>query len=121
MNRAELEDLIYPYWHSNPVWKEVAVPDGWVDLVGQLVNDLEPFGDMRITQIKSKFGGLRFYVVGADERQNQLILDAEEKSTGVCEMCGRAGAAGAWWRKYWVETLCPTHQTTEPPGVSDLL
>jgi hypothetical protein len=55
------------------------------------------------SQVKEKFGTLRFYVDYADEEINEWIDEAEKLSAVTCEMCGGAGhlQEGSWLR-----TLC---------------
>jgi hypothetical protein len=60
----------------------------------------------RVTQVKEKFGGLRFYVSTRDARTAVLIGFAEHHSTKVCERCG---APGRLRRAGWLSTLCDTH------------
>jgi hypothetical protein len=60
------------------------------------------------SQVKEKFGGLRFYVHGATEEQYDIIHHAEAMSYYVCEECGTMKTA----RLYsfgWNRTLCDTH------------
>lgn len=47
------------------VWCGAYAPDGWVPLIDELITDLIAMGwDKDLRQVKSKFGGLRFYVGG---------------------------------------------------------
>jgi len=48
---------------------------------------------MVIVQIKEKFGGLRFYVSKATERQRGMIQLASALSERTCECCGAPGRA----------------------------
>lgn len=42
-------------------------------------------------QVKEKFGGLRYYIQNSNDEINHLIREAEEKSYGICDVCGAAG------------------------------
>lgn len=55
------------------------------------------------SQIKEKFGGLRFYYTGGDEHISGLVSFAETISLRTCEMCG---SPGRQTKKGWVRTLC---------------
>jgi len=55
------------------------------------------------TQVKSKFGGLRFYVNSNDEYIRGLISMAESMSYKTCEECGNPGEPTS---SGWVYTLC---------------
>jgi hypothetical protein len=103
--REELTARIDPFWSERPVWRGLSVGDGWLDLIDQLINDLEAAGEMpEIVQIKEKFGGLRFYVQGANEDQHNLINEAENTSLETCEECGKSGASQTV--EGWIQTLC---------------
>lgn len=58
------------------------------------------------SQVKEKYGTLRFYVYGGDEFIQGLISMAESISAVTCEHCGNSGKIrdGAW-----IRTLCDTH------------
>jgi len=89
--------------------------DGWFDLIYNLSEKLEainnklPEGSTKIeaSQVKSKFGTLRFYVDGinksvADEVY-KLINEAENLSGKTCEYCGKPGKET---NGGWVRTQC---------------
>lgn len=50
------------------------------------------------TQVKEKFGSLRFYVNGGNDTTDSLISFAESMSFCTCESCGRPGqpSDGGW-------------------------
>lgn len=58
------------------------------------------------TQIKEKFGGLRFYYMGGDNYVRGLVAMAETMSEVTCEICGdpAVGRPSAW-----IKTLCDVH------------
>jgi hypothetical protein len=58
------------------------------------------------TQVKEKFGTLRFYYDGGDEYVRALENMAESMSARTCEVCGNPGKV---YRDRWHSTLCPTH------------
>lgn len=60
------------------------------------------------SQIKEKFGGLRFYVNGANDEQWAKIHFAESLSHRICEECGTMKDAMTY-QMGWHRTLCPTH------------
>jgi hypothetical protein len=70
------------------------------------INDLKK-GDWitKATQVKEKFGGLRFYVTGTSDKNWALIRNAEQKSYGICESTGSEVEVGTW-NNGWVQTLC---------------
>jgi hypothetical protein len=56
--------------------------------------------DLRIRQIKEKFGELRIYVDGGNEAVSQLIQEAKEVAGVTCEGCGQPGEG------FEMRTLC---------------
>ena len=66
------------------------------------------------TQIKEKFGGLRFYVQSATDEQYNYISFAESLSYRTCEECG---AVGKLYTDGWYKSLCDSHAATD--GRSD--
>lgn len=59
------------------------------------------------SQVKEKFGGLRFYYNGGDEFVSGLAAMAESMSYVTCEECGNPGAQN---NSGWIRTLCQEHQ-----------
>jgi len=101
------------------------VGDGWFDLLDTLCGTNQDVidrraksiengftdPDMRIpqvvaTQIKEKFGGLRFYFIGGDDVTRGAIELAESMSFRICEQCGKPGRPR---NDGWVQTLCDEH------------
>lgn len=82
--------------------------DGWMDLIYRLSQAVSMHAksmglDIVATQVKEKFGTLRFYVDGGDEEVFLLIDAAEQESATICEVCG---APGALVMKGWCSTRC---------------
>ena len=59
------------------------------------------------SQVKEKFGTLRFYYTGGDEYIRGLVSMAESMSAVTCEQCGNPGTTGG---QGWIKTLCETHR-----------
>lgn len=88
--------------------------DGWFGLLLEASVALEAL-DLRIAavQVKEKFGTLRFYIGGPDdrdERVNAIVRRAEERSCVECEDCGAAGERRGGG---WIRTLCDNCYTPE--------
>ena len=60
-----------------------------------------------VSQVKEKFGGLRFYVNGATDEQYAYINFAESMSYRTCEVCSDKGKPN---RGGWIVTRCRKHQ-----------
>jgi hypothetical protein len=94
--------------------------DGWYDLLDKCMSKLQYFCDICseksgkevqviATQIKEKFGTLRFYIKthGANDIENKIIDDiidkAESDSAHICEITGKD--ANVCHRGGWYKTL----------------
>jgi len=89
--------------------------DGWFDIIWDLSSKLEPLIQKFIdenqdtehypkaSQVKEKFGGLRFYMTCGSDEIFDLIEEAEALSCKTCEECGKPGEAIGLG---WVHTLC---------------
>ena len=92
--------------------------NGWYELLDVLCSILErrqrrgsfPSDDIEITQIKEKFGGLRFYCHGVDDYCYGMIDFAEKISTRICEECGNPGKL-VKSNTGWLHTACEEHAT----------
>jgi len=64
------------------------------------------FNPVVATQVKEKYGTLRFYYAGGDDYVDGVIAMAEHISAFTCETCGSPGKVreGAW-----IRTLCDEH------------
>jgi hypothetical protein len=81
--------------------------DGWFDLIWNLCEQIEAHlvpEDFEVAQVKEKWGGLRFYVMGGNWLTYDLISKAEEESYEVCEECGSRD--GVTTEGGWLKTLC---------------
>ena len=88
-------------------------PAGWESLVRSLSRELDSYCrdkgvKLTVDQIKSKFGGLRYYVSGGDSYTEERIREAERKSLTLCEVCG-APANKPEKPRYWQVTACLEH------------
>lgn len=81
------------------------VDNGWLPLIKELIEDLIKLGwDKKVTQVKEKFGGLRFYINSGSNEIHERITEAERKSYETCEITGNPGELRndiGWYR-----TLC---------------
>jgi hypothetical protein len=88
------------------------VGDGWFSIILGLSRRLEELisalpegerGGYRASQVKEKFGGLRFYMTGQTDEMDTLIDAAEDASLVTCERCGQPGKPR---NSGWIRTLC---------------
>lgn len=59
-----------------------------------------------VVQIKEKFGGLRFYYDGGNDKVDGMVRMAESWAAHSCEECGRPGTRR---NTGWIKTLCDEH------------
>ena len=97
-------------------------PIGWSELIRQLFRDIRNACTINksvlpvVIQIKSKFGGLRFYLDNeydqwdknslAGIEVHRLINEAEIKSYTICEITGQPGSL--YKKNYFYATLSET-------------
>lgn len=116
----------YPLLFENLPAGEVSCGDGWYDILRCLCHTIQSHIDsrkrqhdwlisrgdtptnnlvpqVRIQQIKEKFGTLRFYFNGGDEYIYGAAQVAEHLSSRICEDCG---ARGKLRDGSWIRTLC---------------
>ena len=84
--------------------------DGWFDLIDVLCDriqrrvEISPDVMCEVSQVKEKFGGLKFYISGGDEYIKGLINFAESMSYKICTECG--GSSDNQAKRGWIYTLC---------------
>jgi hypothetical protein len=96
-------------WHSDaePIKScgIFEVEEGWYPLIKELITDLIALGwDKEVTQVKEKFGGLRFYVNSESDEMFKRIQKAEADSYVTCEVTGNPGKLRT--DLGWHRTLC---------------
>ena len=77
------------------------VGPGWAGLLDEIYAALP--ADAHISQVKEKFGSLRFYVDGVSEEVYEIVEKCERRSWTICEFCGKPGKT-----RYggWIKTVC---------------
>lgn len=61
------------------------------------------------SQVKEKFGTLRFYYEGGDDHIDGMVRMAEAMSSVTCEVCGVPGEMRQKGPGAWISTLCDEH------------
>jgi hypothetical protein len=98
-----------------PIQFGFEVEDGWYWLISNLMSNIhmhykskeDPYP--QITQIKEKFGGLRFYYNGGDTYTDSVVTFAEDLSYEICETCGTTeNVTTNNMTEGWMFTLCYT-------------
>ncbi len=84
------------------------VEEGWYPLIKNLIEELLELGwNREISQVKEKFGGLRFYINDGSKEIYELISKYENLSYEICETCGEEGKLRT--DLSWHSTLCDKH------------
>lgn len=113
----------YPKMFSKP-FGGFAVGPGWWPIIESLCHQIhhhvnwkqeqkdkyrrgEGCPDVVVTQIKEKFGGLRFYYDGGDDVVDGMVRMAESWAGRSCEECGKPGKSREGG---WIQTLCDEHE-----------
>lgn len=88
--------------------------DGWYWLIDNLCDTMQNYYDHNggrngftqpvAVQVKEKYGGLRFYIDGGNDKIDGMIWLAEHMSYNICEHCGAQENIGM--TKGWNATLC---------------
>ncbi len=100
------------------------IGDGWYTIINSLCNQIQHYVDWKqeqkekygrgegcpqviATQVKEKFGGLRFYYDGGDAVVDGMVRMAESWAANTCEECGKPGQMRT---SGWIRTLCDEHE-----------
>ena len=96
------------------------IGEGWWPIVESLCGNIQHYLDwinknretrpiveqVVVMQIKEKFGGLRFYYEGGDEKVYGMVRMAESWADHTCEDCGNKATKKTTG---WIKNLCNTH------------
>ena len=101
---------LYNGFNNQPLpshWPYTQVEQVWHPIVADLINDLIQLGwDGGITQIKEKFGALRFYIPQGSDEMFDRIDEAEHATTKICANCGKPATTTT---KGWITYVCDEH------------
>lgn len=87
-----------------PISVGVETSPGWDKIIESLCEKLATKPDIRITQIKPKYGGLRVHATNCDEEAYEWLQEAENESYKTCELCGEPGKTKTITG--WTMTIC---------------
>lgn len=109
----------YPKMFSQP-YGGFAVGEGWWPIIESLCANIQSHTDwwnknretrpvveqVVVAQIKEKFGGLRFYYEGGDDKIQGMVRMAEAWADAVCEDCGTPATKKTTG---WIRNVCDKH------------
>ena len=90
--------------------------DGWFDIIYELSKKIERIAETMkadglpedeipmVSQVKEKFGTLRFYMSNTTSEIQDLISQCEQSSAQACEQCGKPGTLRR--TNGWFLTVC---------------
>ncbi len=98
--------------------------DGWFNLIDSTCSlvqkhsgDTPERAPLIASQVKEKFGELRFYHRNVNEYATQVIDLAEALSGSICEVCGSLGEMRE--TKGWIQARCVAHKLTPIPSEAE--
>ena len=108
MKKENAQYLIETFQPLYQRCKHFECGDGWFAIIKDLSDKLNYIINrdgltIRATQVKQKFGTLRFYMDSETDEMSRLIAKAEELSATTCETCGLHGKMREGW---WKHVLC---------------
>ncbi|MHC8322447.1 MbcA/ParS/Xre antitoxin family protein [Pseudomonas sp. GB2N2] len=91
--------------------------DGWADVIEATLSLVQQRArvsalEVKVSQVKDKFGQLRIYHRGGDESIGAAFDIAELVSRSVCELCGMPGEVISV--EGWLQARCGQHSGPEP-------
>lgn len=119
----------YPKMFAQP-YGGFAVGKGWWPILQALCSNIQHYLDwintnhekhpvveqVVVAQIKEKFGGLRFYYGGGDDKVHGMVRMAESWAAHSCEECGKPGILR---HSGWLETLCDEHEAARQERIKE--
>lgn len=119
-----LEEASQGNWHAFDQYYNWKSPEKLLEFkqtvnLGERRKVEEPL-DVKILQIKEKFGTLRFYIAGGDDYIYGAIHLAESLSARVCEECGKPGQLRVRGSN-WLYTACDEHSGPDDRVYADVI
>lgn len=103
----------YPEIFRELRWFDFSCDKGWNDLIDKLCQAImqecheQGWTPPVATQVKEKFGELRFYTGPTTYEIYDIIDRATVLSRHICEVCGQPGEARS--DNGWIRTTCDLH------------
>jgi hypothetical protein len=107
MNEKNTEFLLRTYPELYQQIYNFACGDGWFllieELSAEIYNECKRSGCTCIcSDVKEKYGTLRFYTDASNDKIDKLVDKAEAESAKICEICGCPGhlRGNTWFSTY---------------------
>lgn len=108
-------NLVHKYPKLFKTCKVIECEKGWDSILDNLCECIRDYTirnplayPLEITQVKEKFGTLRFYTNGSDDYIDGMICLAEYLSSKTCEKCGATNCVNLERIGGWIKTICST-------------
>jgi len=108
MNEKNTEYLLTTYPNLYEDVHNFACGDGWFKIIEEL--SAEIYNEVQraecsclVTDVKEKYGTLRYYADTPSAKIEKLIDKAESESAKICELCGAPGVIRG---SVWFSTYC---------------
>ena len=122
------DDFPKIFYYNRGYTRDVMLPmafgfecgDGWYGIINHCCKmiqyDVDKNKKTQVTasQVKEKFGGLRFYIDGASEKSYDITDFFESLSYIICEECGSSNATTESSSTGWIRTRCKDCSKTTP-------
>ncbi len=84
--------------------------DGWFEILKECIENIAKVCEqkelnLKVSQVKEKYGSLRFYMDEETDEISHIIQIAEAKSAEICEECGQPGEIRAG-QYGWYNSRC---------------
>ena len=109
MTNQNLNTILLEY-KSDKWFRGLETEGGWADLILELHDKMLDLDlNYKISQVKEKFGLLRFYFTTDKDntirkKMNDLAYEYKQKSSKICEYCGGEGKCASFGN--WLKTSC---------------
>lgn len=104
-----------------PLIKEA---EGWIKEFNDAHGDeyVEKYGEkLKFVQVKEKFGTLTIYCNFYPEDLHKRLIELENRSAKICEICGETEGTECKSSHGWIYTLCPECRRKEEERWNNLL
>ena len=108
---GEMHKLKEKYPEFFQGYAEISTEEGWDGLLDRLFTTIRAEkAELKVLQIKQKFGQLRFYyqAESVNNKVHDSIALAERDSEHICEICGEQGQQ-LTNKNGWIKVLCEKH------------
>lgn len=103
-------DYSYTELDDMPEGWRIAFGESFLEELKTALGDYAP--NYRISQIKEKWGGLRWYDFGRTEEAEKIISKYEQLSETICIVCGKPAVA---MTAGWIVPVCAEHLEGKQP------